>query len=315
MSYRVVPARPDLLQYRKQAKDLLEGIARHLPESLARVRLHHPRLGQLTDSELGTAKFKLADAQLVIAREHGFDSWPRFSGHLRGLRSEPADAFEARVRVNEGELPIEVSGRREATGLVLFVLAGNVGRHHSGTREIAKTLNRASFCTVLADLLTEDEEVEDAIHEVLRYDIRLLADRAAAIVDWLTNDERFRSLNVGLLGSGTGAAAAGLVALERRSAVRVVACCAGRPDLAGAWFARGEVPTLFIAGSEDAVGVGFTRFVAGIVPSHVPCRMEIIAGGRDRFDAGPLAARAAELVLAWFTPHLAKQTGDGERSR
>jgi len=315
VSHRVVPARPDFLQYRKQAKDLLNSISHHFPESLARMRQHHPRLRELTDFELKATEFKLADAQLVIAREHGFDSWARFSRYLRSLRAEPADAFEARVRVDDGELPIEVSGRREATGLVLFVLAGNVGRHHAGTREIAKALNRASFCTVLADLLTEDEEVEDAIHEVLRYDIRLLANRAAAIVDWVTNDVRFRSLNVGLLGSGTGAAAAGLVALERRSAIRVVACCAGRADLAGAWFARGEVPTLFIAGSEDAVGLGFTRFVARIVPSHVPCQMEIIGGGRDRFDAGPVAARAAELVSAWFAEHLAKQAGDGVRSR
>src|SRR5262249_53777184 len=33
-----------------------------------------------------SAAFQLADAQLVIAREHGFESWPKFAKHIETLR-------------------------------------------------------------------------------------------------------------------------------------------------------------------------------------------------------------------------------------
>ena len=42
----------------------------------------------LLDAGRMTAKFALADAQLVIASEHGFESWPRFAKHIEGLARE-----------------------------------------------------------------------------------------------------------------------------------------------------------------------------------------------------------------------------------
>lgn len=78
------------------------------------------------------------------------------------------DAFDESLRMADVELSLEISGRRDAKGLVTFVLAGNVGRHHPGTRDVAAAFDRASFCTVLADLLTEEEDVEDTINETLR---------------------------------------------------------------------------------------------------------------------------------------------------
>jgi hypothetical protein len=38
----------------------------------------------------------LADAQLVIAREHGFESWPKFVKHIEALTREksPVSQFE-----------------------------------------------------------------------------------------------------------------------------------------------------------------------------------------------------------------------------
>jgi ankyrin repeat protein len=44
-----------------------------------------------------TQRCRLADAQLVIARAHGFTSWPKFSKHLGGLKqkSSPVARFES----------------------------------------------------------------------------------------------------------------------------------------------------------------------------------------------------------------------------
>jgi len=101
MPDRSIPDRPDLSQYRKQAKELLHAARAGESSALARIYKHHPRLHELTPEEMRNHKLALADAQLVIAREHGFASWPAFQNqveHLRMIRSveengAPADAF------------------------------------------------------------------------------------------------------------------------------------------------------------------------------------------------------------------------------
>lgn len=294
-THRAIPARPRLDQYRKQAKDLLDGIEKHVPDALSRLAQHHPQQKPTV---------KLADAQLVIAREHGFDSWPKFAAHLRTLQEGPPDTWQERIRAGEVELALEVGGRRNARALVLFVLAGNVGRYHTGIREIAAAFHRASFCTVLADLLTEDEEVEDAIHEQLRHEIPLLAIRMSAIVDRFLCDAALKSLPIGLFCSGTGGAVGAVTARQRSAAIRAFVCSAGRPDLGGSALAWLAAPSLFIFGGEDTVGHGFMRTLLSVLPKQLPQRLEVIDGAADRFDAGPHAARAAALARAWFEQYL-----------
>src|SRR5258707_12386456 len=60
MPARDLPSRPNLEQYRKQAKDLLR-----------RWKASDPKT---TD--------KLSDAQHAIAREHGFETWKRFTEEI-----------------------------------------------------------------------------------------------------------------------------------------------------------------------------------------------------------------------------------------
>ena len=307
MNHRVIPTRPSLEQYRKQAKDLLDGVAKQTPDALGRVETCHPRLQGLTASSLVASKMKLADAQLVIAREHGFESWPKFSSHLSALQGAQPDAFDERLRTGDAELTLEISGRRNARALVMFALAGNVSRYHPGIRAIAAALNRASVCTVLADLLSEEEDVEDAINETLRYDIPLLGGRAMAVIDRFANDSAFQSLRMGLFGSGTGAAAGVAAASKRSAAVRALVCSAGRPDLAGSALAWLNVPTLFVFGGDDTVGYGFMRTTFRVLPPHVPKHLEVIDGAAARFDAAEHVQRAAALACSWFAEHLGSE--------
>lgn len=88
MAARALPVRPSLEQYKKQAKDLLKQLRSADPDALGRVRQYHPRLGKLPESEVATATLALADVQFVIAREHGFDSWPRFAKHIEALAGD-----------------------------------------------------------------------------------------------------------------------------------------------------------------------------------------------------------------------------------
>jgi hypothetical protein len=75
-----LPAHPNLEQYRKQAKDLVRACRLGTPEALARVQGHHPRFAHLGTNDMQGVT--LTDAQLVIAREHGFESWPKFAAHI-----------------------------------------------------------------------------------------------------------------------------------------------------------------------------------------------------------------------------------------
>src|SRR5256885_4459363 len=103
MDSKELPAHPSLEQYKKQAKDLLKssksGHREALQLNLQRIKKDHPRFGRLADLELQGSKLALADAQLVLAREHGFESWPRFAKHIEGLtlRNSPVSRFESAV--------------------------------------------------------------------------------------------------------------------------------------------------------------------------------------------------------------------------
>jgi ankyrin repeat protein len=78
-----LPARPSLEQYKKQAKELLRAIKAGNVDAVDNVRRWHPRFRSFTDHQLSA--FTLSDAQLVLARAHGFPSWPGFTRHLETL--------------------------------------------------------------------------------------------------------------------------------------------------------------------------------------------------------------------------------------
>jgi ankyrin repeat protein len=77
-----LPARPNLEQYKKQAKELVRDCERSVADALGRIKRNHPRFHSQPESQVKDGRFALSDAQLVIAREHGFESWPKFSKHI-----------------------------------------------------------------------------------------------------------------------------------------------------------------------------------------------------------------------------------------
>ena len=91
MDPKPLPARPSLEQYKKQAKELLKAYRSADVETIRRVKRNHPRFEKLAEQGFDISKFALADAQLVIAREHGFESWPKFARRIEVMKSE-ADA-------------------------------------------------------------------------------------------------------------------------------------------------------------------------------------------------------------------------------
>jgi len=154
MDAKPLPARPSLEQYKKQAKELVKVFraapSRKSPDSEAissqafrseliqRVKKHHPRFTDLPADQIASTRFALADAQFVIAREHGFESWPKFAKHIETLASA---SFAASV----------------SDPVAAFIVAACVPRdalHSSGTLERAEAILAAHPDVAESDIHT-----------------------------------------------------------------------------------------------------------------------------------------------------------------
>ena len=136
MHAKPLAAHPSLEQYRKQAKELVK-VFRSAPsrrksldsqvahsEVVQRVKKHHPRFRDLPEDEIAGTRFALADAQFVMAREHGFESWTKFARHVESLEQA---SFAAAV----------------GDPVAAFIVAACVPRdalHSSGTLERAAAI-------------------------------------------------------------------------------------------------------------------------------------------------------------------------------
>ena len=67
-----LPASPNLVYLRKQARNFLKSLQEGDPEARSRVIEGHPRLSS-NSSDPEVEELGLVDVQLVIAREYGFD--------------------------------------------------------------------------------------------------------------------------------------------------------------------------------------------------------------------------------------------------
>ncbi|MGH9723220.1 MAG: ankyrin repeat domain-containing protein [Bryobacteraceae bacterium] len=68
---------PDLDQLKRQAKELLAAFAAGEAGAVAEIKAHY--------RDADAAKFALHDAQLVLARSYGFDSWPKLKAYVEGV--------------------------------------------------------------------------------------------------------------------------------------------------------------------------------------------------------------------------------------
>ena len=119
-----LPSRPNLEQYKKLAKELVKACKSDDPDAIGvwstkwiemlvrlaglKITAEHPERiegwahqvekfarGTLSSSE--DRECALADAQFVIARSHGFDSWPKFANHVEAVtrKTSQVSKFEA----------------------------------------------------------------------------------------------------------------------------------------------------------------------------------------------------------------------------
>src|SRR5579859_2328338 len=74
---RAMRENSDLDQLKRQAKELLEGYRASAPEAVAEVTAYH--------RTATPESFALHDAQFVLARSYGFESWPKLKAAVDGV--------------------------------------------------------------------------------------------------------------------------------------------------------------------------------------------------------------------------------------
>jgi ankyrin repeat protein len=91
-STRTLPEHPDLDQLKRQAKELLAAFRSGDADASTEVHTHY--------SEVAAHSFALHDAQLVVARAYGFDSWSKLKTHVDGIN---ARQFIEATKANDAE--------------------------------------------------------------------------------------------------------------------------------------------------------------------------------------------------------------------
>ena len=179
-----LPPRPSLEHYRKRAKDLVKACKSGEPHAIR--TWVGEWLGRAGDDDVDdVAQFAretltrdrrahcaLNDAQLVIARAHGFLSWPKFAKHLEALAraSSAESAFERAaeaiidgdagaltrlLRENEGLIRARSTREHRAT-LLHYVAANGVENYRQRTPK-----NAAEIATILLDAGAEVDAEAD----------------------------------------------------------------------------------------------------------------------------------------------------------
>jgi hypothetical protein len=87
---------PNLENLRKQAKLVLRWHRDRYYPVAAQIRSGLPRYSQMTDSEILAQSFRLSDAQALVARQHGFESWQALKTGLLTM-SDRAETISAKA--------------------------------------------------------------------------------------------------------------------------------------------------------------------------------------------------------------------------
>jgi putative phosphoribosyl transferase len=191
-----------------------------------------------------------------------------------------------------------------AVAIVAFAHGSGSSRHSSRNRYVAKTLNRFKFATLLADLLTEEEEIIDSRTRHLRFDIPMLAERLIDVASWLQREPSTKHFEIGWFGASTGAGAALIAAAQRPENVMAVVSRGGRPDLAGNYLSQVVAPVLLIVGENDLQVLELNK--SALAQLNAESRLEIVPNATHLFEEPGTLEAAALLAAQWFQVHSAQ---------
>jgi putative phosphoribosyl transferase len=196
----------------------------------------------------------------------------------------------------------------DCSGIVLFAHGSGSSRHSPRNNFVAQMLQGAELGTLLLDLLTREEDASYAN----RFDIDLLTWRLERATQWVMEQPRSKSLDIGYFGASTGAAAALQAAATFGNSIGAVVSRGGRPDLAMAALPNVESPTLLIVGGLDYEVLELNRRVYQKLKTEK--HLEIVPGATHLFEEPGTLQEVARLAAQWFNRHLGRKPVQDARS-
>lgn len=208
---------------------------------------------------------------------------------------------EVRIPCPDAVLSGDLTIPENARGLVIFAHGSGSSRMSPRNRWVAGQLHDKHLATLLFDLLTPAEAVEDERGGELRFDIPFLRRRLIAVTEWARRQPLLKSLGIGYFGASTGAAAA-LAAAAEISGIQAVVSRGGRTDLAGAAVSDVLAPTLLIVGSLDFPVLRWNEETM----ERLTCvrRLSLVEEASHLFHEVGTLERVADLAANWFATHL-----------
>ena len=207
----------------------------------------------------------------------------------------------ARIPSNDVVLDADLAVPAGARGMVIFAHGSGSGRHSTRNRYVASTLNGAGLATLLLDLLTEEEAIQDQHTGHIRFDVELLARRLGNAARWVRAQPTLAHLPIGYFGASTGAAAA-LIAAAHDPQIRAVVSRGGRPDLAGAALSRVQVPTLLIVGGHDVQVLEYNRKALAAMRTHA--ELIVVPRATHLFEEPGALEDVAVIARDWLVREL-----------
>lgn len=183
-------------------------------------------------------------------------------------------------------------------GTVIITNGAGCSRFARRNRDVARRLYDDGFATLLVDLLSHDEEQEDALTGALRLDVNMLAERIMAATEWVKDETEVAHLPVGHLASGVAAAAALVADTRLPGLVEAIVSRGGRPDLAGIRLYKVAPPVLLIAGSADVQNLELNRWAL----RRLNCEKSLVTvpNATSRFEEPGTFAAMTGLATSWF---------------
>jgi putative phosphoribosyl transferase len=207
---------------------------------------------------------------------------------------------ELRVPLADVALDADLRLPERARGIVVFAHGSGSSRRSPRNLHVAERLNAERFGTLLFDLLTREEQINDEHTREWRFDIPLLARRLGGVGRWLAAQPHTPAWRA-YFGASTGAAAALVAAASDPAIVHAVISRGGRPDLAGDSLPRVRAPTLLIVGGEDNVVIDLNE--AALRALDCPKELVIVPGATHLFEEPGTLDVVCDHAVRWLDQH------------
>lgn len=198
-----------------------------------------------------------------------------------------------------------------AHGLVVVASADGEHRYARSNDIIAEQLVSAGLATLVVELLTPEEAVEDAETSELRFNQTFVAARLVRVVSWVRSQLMFVGLEIGCLAGGLCAGSA-VAAAAVLPALRSVVCRGARFEFADMVLERVHAPVLLLVGARDTAHLANNRRALSRLSRT--SQLRIVNGARHLLDEPLDLERVGHDAAGWFTRTLTRGARLRERA-